>query len=192
MINTIKGDQKLKIAFTPKVAYRMIDRAKRTFARYPSRTVSNDWKLLLNNLQVFIVINPKLKTTAGTACFVRVREARNLFAIPRTFPPVTVDGVEGYMIIEINPKLVVLDTPQEVYDTVSHELAHCLDYKIRGWYGRDDPSFHDEFWSFLHKRMGGDGKATMDESKFNFQLRRAKPDADKITETFNSLDIIPK
>jgi hypothetical protein len=184
----------LKITFTPKVAYRMIDRAKRTFARYPSRTVSNDWKLLLKQLQVFIVINPKLKVTAGTACFVRVREARNLFAIPKTFPPVMVDGVAGYMIVEINPKIVVLDSPQEVYDTVSHELAHCLDYKIRGWYGREASSFHDEFWSFLHKRMGGNGKAYIDESefKFNFQLRRAKSKADKITQSFDSLDIVHK
>jgi hypothetical protein len=170
----------------------MVDRAKRIFSNYPSRTVSKDWKDILNNLQVFIVINPKLQTTAGTACFVRTREGRNLFSIPKTFAPLKVDGVYGYMIIEINPKLIVLHSPSEVYDTVSHELAHCLDYKIRGWYSRSDRSFHDDFWSFLHKRMGGNGKATMQGVTVNSKLRIAKSDADKITKSFNSLDIVSK
>ena len=178
----------MKINFTPKVANRMINRAKRTFIKYPHRSVSSDWKKALAALQVFIVINLKLKTTAGCATFLRLREARRVFQIPDELKPTLVDGVLGYFIIEINPKLVVANSPKEVYDTVSHELAHCLDFKIRGFYGKDDNIFHDEFWSFLHKRMGGNGKRNI-EPDFIFPIvtrvaRRAK----KIQEDFKPID----
>lgn len=178
----------MKIRFTPKVAYRMIDRAKRTFCRYPCRTVANDWKKLLKDIQVFIVINPKLQTTAGTACFVRIREAQTLFKIPEEYKPTRVDGVDGYFVIEVNPKLVILDPPKEVYDTISHELAHCLDYKIRGFYDRTDAEVHDEFWSFLHKRMGGDGQQFITHSKSKNRINMVAQKASKITEAFKPLD----
>jgi hypothetical protein len=178
----------LKIRFTPKVAYRMIDRARRTFCKYPHSTVPQNWKDAARQLQVFIIINPKLQTTAGTACFVKVRDARTLFQIPDSYPPVRIDGVDGYLIIEINPKQVILDPVSEVYDTVSHEFAHCLDYFLRGWYGRTDSSFHDEYWSFLHKRMGGNGIPTMLTTKTKTQLHYAKKKADKITLSFDPLD----
>ena len=182
----------MRINFTPKVAYRMIDRAKRTFCRYPCRTVAQEWKNLLKSLQVFIVINPKLLTTAGTACFVRVRDARTLFKIPREYEPTKVDGVLGYFIIEVNPKLVILDPPSEVYDTISHELAHCLDYKIRGFYGRTDAEVHDEFWSFLHKRMGGDGEQFISHEKSKFRLKMAAKKAQRLTKSFKPLDFTRK
>lgn len=178
----------MKIAFTPRVAYRMIERAKRIFCRYPSSTVSDEWKERLKQLRVFIVINPKLKSTAGTACFVRVRAARKLFKIPQEFKPNKVDGVPGYFIVEINPKYIILDPPKEVYDTVSHELAHCLDYSIRGWFGRTIP-YHDEFWSFLHKRMGGDGESYLQTTKFKYQFKSAQKKAHEITQNFDPLDI---
>lgn len=182
----------MKIRFTPKVAYRMVDKAKRIFCNYPHNTVPLAWKVALRYLRVFIVINPKLQTTAGTACFVRVRAARKLFQIPKKYPPIKVDGVKGYLIIEINPKLVVLDDAAEVYDTVSHELAHCLDYVLRGWYDRTEASWHDEFWSFLHKRMGGDGQGFLSRAKNKIELQRAKRKAHTITTTFNPLDKVRK
>ena len=178
----------MKIAFTPKVANRMINRAKRTFIRYPCRSVSSDWKKALAALQVFIVINLKLKTTAGCATFLRLREARRVFQIPDELKPTLVDGVLGYFIMEINPKLIVASTPKEVYDTVSHELAHCLDFKIRGFYGKDDNVFHDEFWSFLHKRMGGNGERFIQELHLIPAYKRVYRRAKKIQEDFKPID----
>jgi hypothetical protein len=175
----------MKIRFTPKVAYRMIERAKRTFCRYPSSTISSDLKATLKQLQVFIVINPKLKVTWGTGAFVRIRQARRLFKIPKEFPPTKVDSVLGYFVIEINPKLVVISSPCEVYDTLSHELAHCLDFKIRGYYGRDN--FHDEYWSFLHKRMGGDGEEFY-KGKSTFAFKYTTRKAKAIKKHFENID----
>ena len=179
----------MKIAFTPKVAYRMIDRAKRTFFRYPHRSVSYDWKKLLAKLQVFIVINPRLKTTAGCAAFVRTRSAQRLFDIPKEFKPTLVDNVLGYFIMEINPKLVVGNCPAQVYDTLSHELAHCLDFKIRGYYGKNEADYHDAFWCFLHKRMGGNGEQFIDAGFLFPKARRVAKAAKKVKENFKTVDI---
>lgn len=178
----------MKIAFTPKVANRMINRAKRTFIRYPHRSVSPDWKKALAGLQVFIVINLKLKTTAGCATFMRQRAAKRVFQIPDDLKPALVDNVLGYFIMEINPKLIVANCPKEVYDTISHELAHCLDFQIRGFYGKDDNAFHDAFWSFLHKRMGGNGKRFIDESFLYPVYKRVSRKAKKIQEDFKPID----
>lgn len=38
------------------------------------------------------------------------------------------------------------------YEIVSHELAHCIDFLIRG------DSFHDEPWREIHRLMGGTGE----------------------------------
>lgn len=179
----------MKIRFTPKVAYRMIERAKRIFCRYPHKSISSDLKATLKQLQVFIVINPKLKVTWGNSAFVKIKQARRLFKIPKEYPPTEVDNVLGYFIIEINPKLVIISSPKEVYDTLSHELAHCLDFKIRGYYGRDE--FHDEFWSFLHKRMGGDGEEFY-EGKSTIAIKYTTNKTKAVIQSFASIDIIDK
>jgi hypothetical protein len=177
----------LRIQFTPKVAYRMVERAKRTFIRYPCKTIKDEWKEILKNLQVFIVINPKLKTTAATAGFIRTPTARRAFKIPKEYPTTRIDGRYGYLIIEINPKYIILDSAAEVYDTVSHEVAHCLDYAIRGFYGRSDASYHDDFWRKLHLRMGGTGEAFID-AKSKLAMNVTKRRAKEITKSFDPLD----
>jgi hypothetical protein len=166
----------------------MIDRAKRTFCRYPCRTISKEWKDILRRLQIHIIMNTRLKTTAGTAEFVKLKPAHKLFPTLKDYPPVIVDNVFGYLIVEINPKLVVLNPPNEVYDTISHELAHCLDFVIRGCYGRSEIDYHDEFWSFLHKRMGGNGKRFIEKNAYDFQLKRVAKDAVELANNFNHLD----
>lgn len=174
----------MQIQFTPKVAYRMIDRAKRNFIAYPHDSVAPAWKKILKTLQVFIVINPMLKTTHGTACFVPLAMSRRLFQIPEEYSPITVDGKLGHLVIEINPKIVILSTSQEVFDTLSHELAHCLDFVLRGFYNKTEEQVHDKFWSFLHKRMGGNGcKNTLKSTNTN-QLKAASKRAKNITKNF--------
>jgi hypothetical protein len=184
MINTVGRYQDMQIQFTPKVAYRMIDRAKRNFLAYPHDSVNKVWKSILKNLQVFIVINPFLKTTHGTASFVPVALARKLFQIPDEYVPVKVDGRMGYLIIEVNPKLVILSSSKEVFDTLSHELAHCLDFVLRGFYNKTDEQIHDKFWSFLHKRMGGNGSKNCTKSVNKFQLKISSKRAKNITKNF--------
>jgi hypothetical protein len=165
----------------------MIERAKRTFINYPSKTVLNEWKVALKRLQVFIVINEKLKTTGGTAGFIEYTKGKRLFKIPDQFKPCIVDNACGFLIIEINPKLIILYTPKEVCNILSHELAHCLDFVLRGWdNGREEKSFHDEFWSFLHKRMGGDGEEFIKPTN-ELSLLLAKNKSKLIKQRFKNL-----
>jgi predicted SprT family Zn-dependent metalloprotease len=89
----------------------------------------------------------------------------------------------------MNPKLVLLHPAKEVYDTLSHELAHCLDFVIRGYWRGTEDSFHDDFWSFLHKRMGGNGKKNIETITFKYQLRRVSEASKEVQENFNSIDI---
>jgi hypothetical protein len=148
--------------------------------------VNKSWKSILKNLQVFIVINPYLKTSYGNASFVPIALGRKLFQIPTEYVPIKVDGRMGYLIIEINPKLVILSTSQEVFDTISHELAHCLDFVLRGFYNKTDEQIHDKFWSFLHKRMGGNGLKTCSKFVNKFQLKISSKQAKNITKNFMS------
>lgn len=42
--------------------------------------------------------------------------------------------------------------PRILYETVSHEIAHGIDYLMRG------DSFHDEPWRKIHRMLGGSGR----------------------------------
>jgi hypothetical protein len=39
-----------------------------------------------------------------------------------------------------------------IYEIVSHELAHCIDFIVRG------ESYHDEEWRKIHRLCGGTGE----------------------------------
>ena len=162
----------------------MINRAKRAFCSYPHHTVSKEWKTTLKRLQVHIILNEYLRTTAGTCSFVRSKTAKKLFNISESdYKPLFINGVYGHIIIELNPKSLILDSPEEVYDTVSHELAHALDFAIRGYY-KSNKTDHDEFWTFIHRRMGGSGKQHYDNCPSDYQLKKVKPAAKELAEEY--------
>jgi hypothetical protein len=162
----------------------MIDRAKRNFINYPHDSIPQGWKDILKNLQVFISINPKFKRTCASAAFMEFKPAIKYFQIPKTFQPVTVDKKLGFLIIEINPKTVILNSCKEVFDTVSHELAHCLDFVLRGYEGKSDKHVHGEFWQFLHKRMGGSGRKYGTTSKNKQLLKLISKRVKKVKTNF--------
>jgi predicted SprT family Zn-dependent metalloprotease len=90
-------------------------------------SMRQDYKDKLANMTVRVVFNSRLKSTGG-----RARLGRN-----RAHD------------IELNPTVMKNATPDERFNTTAHELAHCLDYEIRG------RSNHDKFWKSLHLAMGG-------------------------------------
>lgn len=57
-------------------------------------------------------------------------------------------------IIKINPILFKTKYIKHLSVTVTHELAHVIDFNFRG------NSWHDATWKSIHKLLGGDGKAT--------------------------------
>lgn len=46
---------------------------------------------------------------------------------------------------------VAAQAPEAFIDTISHEIAHMVDFAIRGRSG------HDSFWKVLHRKLGGSG-----------------------------------
>lgn len=53
--------------------------------------------------------------------------------------------------IRINPQLLEKGTEQQVFNTLSHEFAHIVDFGIRG------KSDHSAVWKRIHKSFGGTG-----------------------------------
>jgi hypothetical protein len=152
----------MDIEVTHKVIGRMIQRSKKNFAK--SSFFSYEVKKLVSELRVFIIFNPRLKTCAGQANAVTYTEALSMDFDMR-YKRYLVDCARKYLIIEINKDLAQTDPPEEVYDTVSHEFAHCVDFVIRGFRYINGKKrkwgFHDPFWKQLHRAMGGSGNATI-------------------------------
>jgi len=62
-----------------------------------------------------------------------------------------VQGRWLYGMIKLNARLLGRVDDKEQYEVVSHELAHCVDYYLRG------DSDHGKFWKQIHRAMGGKG-----------------------------------
>lgn len=130
---------------------------------YKTSVFSRKIKNIVRGLQVFVLFNPKLKTTAGFATALTYREAK-IKNIDLSYKKYKVDSVKKYLVIEINKALAQKMPEKELFDTTSHELAHCVDFVIRGNRyingRRRVTGFHDPFWKRLHREMGGNGIAT--------------------------------
>ena len=59
--------------------------------------------------------------------------------------------------IMLSKAIMERSSEEEKYQTVSHELAHIVDF-----YFRNGKSKHDQIWRKIHSYMGGDGKRTHD------------------------------
>lgn len=149
----------MKIEITEKLIQRMIARSKRNFARsgYFSSEISN----LVKKMRVLIVFNKRLKTCAGQAVALTYNQAIKQFKVDKRYKSYIVDRRKKYLIIEINQALAQRDPPDEVFDTVSHEVAHCIDFVIRGYRfisnGTARRRYHDDFWREIHLAMRGSG-----------------------------------
>jgi predicted SprT family Zn-dependent metalloprotease len=146
---------KKKITFS--LLQRMVEVSKKNFIK--STLFSFEIKKLVKDLRVFIIFNNRLKTTVGQADAITYLEAKKRDDIDKRYKRFLVDSSRKFLIIEINKELSQTQSEKEVFDTVSHELAHCVDFVIRGYKSRKK-RYHDSYWRTLHKAMGGSGKTT--------------------------------
>jgi predicted SprT family Zn-dependent metalloprotease len=146
---------------TQSVIERMILRSKRHFVK--SSFFDSETLKIVKDLRIFWIFNKKLKTTAGQANSLSYNEAVKILKVDKRYKRYLVDSCKRYLVIEINKRLAQRQKKETVYDTVSHEVAHCIDFVLRGHMyinGRARRGFHDKFWKNIHKATGGDGKAT--------------------------------
>lgn len=121
---------------------KMIGVAKKAFKKFEKVSKKDGSVIIetLRSLPVVLKINKNFKKVAGrTRCSIE-------------------NGSLIGLTIEINPEIVHLGQ-KIIYDVVSHELAHCIDYVARG------TSTHDNNWKYIHKLMGGSGEQYIKQTK---------------------------
>jgi Mlc titration factor MtfA (ptsG expression regulator) len=145
----------LKIAFTPLVAYRLVNRAKRNFLKSKAR---DHWKSVCIDLPVLFRLNNKVSKawnpTYGEATLITKKD--NLtFNYGIVNEPMVKCGINlAWLVIELNAWVVSCNSPLANFNLVTHEFAHCLDFVLRGKM-MPDKTCHDEFFQDLNKFMGG-------------------------------------
>lgn len=114
-------------------------------------------KYLLNEITPFIYLNDRLRKTWGVAWICHMYHPdRYDIGIPNNYPRAKIEGRFGRFILEINPSSQYA-SKHDVCDTVSHELAHLLDFRLNGYYNRDK-KYHHQGWKDIHRAMGGNGE----------------------------------
>lgn len=148
----------MKQKLTENFILREIEKCKRTFQK--SNRPEHE-KTKLNKITVVPHINHRLGTTWGRAYLVNTRdELVDLLDLKDRVPFMYVQGRMSWFILEMNP-LAVYEPLNEVCDTVSHELAHLLDFCFEGYYTRrNNKGFHHRRWKDIHRAMGGTGEVT--------------------------------
>ena len=114
-------------------------------------------KKLLREIHPFIYFNERLKTTCGRAWICHsYNPDRHVIGIDTTIERVKVEGRKSWFVLEMNPASQYAPV-DEVRDTVSHELAHLLDFRLTGYYIRYKEDHH-QGWKDIHRAMGGNGE----------------------------------
>jgi hypothetical protein len=145
----------MKYNLTHQLIESMVDDAKKSFfaSDRPARE-----KKKLSEIIPFIYFNEKLKTTWGRAWLCHMYHPdRDIIGIPKDYPIAKVEGRKARFILEINPASQYAPV-DEVSDTVSHELAHLLDFWLNGYYIRYKEDHH-QGWKDIHLAMGGNGES---------------------------------
>jgi predicted SprT family Zn-dependent metalloprotease len=114
----------------------MVAQAFNAIINNPSTSTSIMSATMQAQAMLKVVINTRLRVAAG-----RARARLN----PITRKPI-------YVEIELNPSLFNRINEAEQYNTVSHEIAHVVDYFLRG------DSNHDYIWQNIHRLAGGTGE----------------------------------
>jgi predicted SprT family Zn-dependent metalloprotease len=118
--------------FTLTDALRHCEQATQNFQ---NKSLDEKSKTTLSTMKYTVVINKRLRTKAAVASM-------------------TTNKVTGVRVLKMELGLAILNrvTPEQQFEIVSHELAHLLDFALRG------DSNHDGVWKRIHKSMGGTGE----------------------------------
>lgn len=144
----------MKYKLTPKVIDRYIVRAANNF--YDSNAPNSQKKQLerlIPNLDWQYCSS--LKTSWGQAYMLHPYDALSGRTETKRKPiKIQCLGDKYHILLQLNERVLQWARPQEVFDTVAHELGHCLDFCLRG------TTFHDKYWKTLTQSMGGTGETT--------------------------------
>ena len=155
----------MKQRFTMKIAHRYVERACKNF--YASEAPDFQ-KSALKDVKPFVHIHfsDRLITTWGVAYLMDMHDEK-VWSMPVDTDALYLPyyGTYHHVIMELNRRVMQWAKPQDVFDTVAHELAHCLDFYLRG------KSYHDKYWRAMCINMGASGSthSNVDIPKFVFE-----------------------
>ena len=129
--------------FNKIIAQEMLQKAKENFYKSAAPT---SWKTILKSLKVNIILNKKFSSTAGMMRFQEYYSGMSFNSLTQF------QGKLGKWFIELNPKVIINDSPKHIFDIISHELAHNLDFIVNE---NAYKHFHNHNWKYIHKCMGG-------------------------------------
>lgn len=146
----------MKHAFTDKIVERYTERSVRNFCN--SLRPKEEKKHLKEMVNfVHFDITDHLKTSWGMANILYMDD-RQAKVLNITKDGYLIEPLNGYyhLVISLNRRILQWARPQDVFDTVSHELAHCFDFVMRG------ETYHDKYWRDIAVDMGCNGSTLAD------------------------------
>lgn len=166
----------MKITFTPLVAYRFVNKAKRNFLK---SNASDHWKSVCKDLPVlFRLVNKVSKTynsTYGMATLITKTDNKIFNYGIVNEPMVKCGSTPAWLVIELNARVLSCNNPLSNFKLVTHEFAHCLDFVLRGKM-MPDRTCHDQFFQNLNKLLGGgdiDYVETPNTKKVNEKVKKS-------------------
>jgi len=116
-------------------------------------------KEIIMDLNPHILFRQGWRTTYGMASAIEYQSYdRLIMGFKRNDPRYNIDTKKQHLVIEVSDMCQEIKAG-EVFELVSHELAHCLDFILRGYIlnRKKRKGYHDDYWSNLHRNMGGSG-----------------------------------
>jgi hypothetical protein len=145
----------LKIAFTPTIAYNLIKRAKSNFRKCPY--APQVWKDTFDKLHLFVAIAEKIPgyPNCWAMSWMLNDTHGKTYGIDPLIPKTKVGNKEWWLCLEFQIQTVCEADGPSVFNLITHEAAHSLDYGLRGKMQETNEEAHDEFFRVLMTMMGG-------------------------------------
>lgn len=144
----------MKITFTPAVASRIIRKIKDHFNQHPLAPA--EWKLALTSLPVYGCVSNEIHCNNGhkamAMSWILNKKYGAEYKIDPNEPMIQVGQGFFWPTIEFDVGVVSTADAESLYNLTAHELAHSLDYRLRGQTKAED---HDPFWGTIFMFMGG-------------------------------------
>ena len=139
--------------------YRVIEDSKEIF--YDSEAPS-EYKDILRDIKPFVLFSESGPKIFGRAYLVHSRQFEAIDNELKTSVPYFMyQGRMSWAILELNFSVINKASKEELCDTISHELAHLLEFMINGYYDRKHWRYHNKDWKAIHRWMGGSALAVI-------------------------------
>jgi hypothetical protein len=153
----------MKTAFTPKIAYQLIAKAKKNFRT--NKIAPREWSKVLDTLPIYICVYPVLRQQAyAWSNLVPFNNTSLGYEIKHNSKYVTTERKKYWLVHEYSSEVMAKAKDETVFNLVAHELAHSLDYVLRNQM-QPLSKAHDAFFQVLMGFMGGFDRYSFPERK---------------------------